>query len=79
MRLLILSSVCLLFLGCASMRGGAGVRQQAGVAASVDDVTGVSIEQAVPVGQVALMAWLVWLSHRRETKRIARTGTDERV
>ena len=71
MRPLILSSV-LLLAGCASMGSGPGVQQQAAFAASADDVTGVSIEQAVPVGQVALMGWLLWLSHRREVKRIAR-------
>ena len=70
MRLLLLSSVFLI-AGCASMGKAPGVQQQAGVAASAKDVTGVSIEQAVPIGQVALMGWLLWLSHRREIKRIA--------
>ena len=47
----------------------------------VGDVTGleISYEQAVPIGQLALMALIMVLSHRREVLRIKRDGLVSRA
>jgi len=47
---------------------GAPIDQQGGVNAAIG--TGVSVQQAMPVGLVVLLGWLMWLSHRREMLRI---------
>jgi len=48
--------------------------QQGLLNAAVQGVTGISVQQALPWGFVPLMAWLMWLSHRRERLRIKGNG-----
>ena len=39
-----------------------------------DEMTGINVDSAMPVGLGALLAWQSWLSHRREMVRIKQNG-----
>lgn len=56
----------------------ANVDTNVGTNVSADDWSAIRFETAVPVGQVALMMLIIYLSHRREMYRIRyRGGTPE--
>lgn len=80
----LLLAILLAATGCASLRPGAVpelmgadtpiATQQGAVVTAIQDVTGIELEQALPLGLMPLLGWLIYLSHRREMHRIRRNG-----
>lgn len=49
----------------------------AGASVATGAVTGVNWQSALPLGLMPLLAWIVYLSHKREIIRIRRNGQQE--
>jgi hypothetical protein len=60
-----------------ALADAAQVTQGTGITApvTITDSTGIAVQSALPLGQLAVMALVIWLSHRRESQRIAQPVT----
>lgn len=45
-----------------------------GASVAAGELTGVKWESALPAGLIPLLAFIMWLSHKREMKRLERNG-----